>query len=162
MDEFASRQYPVKEHMGFQKRMWVVERIGWGVLAAVALLGLTGLFGSGWLSQGLAAGDGLSIDYERFERTTRLSDFSFHFPPGAAERTLHLNGAFQRNYEISRIEPQPLRSSAAPDGFAMTFALPPAGGTVILRAHARGYGLQHITARADDRPPLSFSIMIYP
>src|SRR5215475_8161443 len=29
MDELASRQYPVHEHMAFQRRMWIVQRIGW-------------------------------------------------------------------------------------------------------------------------------------
>jgi len=162
MDEFASRQYPVKEHMRFQRRMWVVERIGWSVLAAIALLGLTGLFGNGWLSRGNAAGNGLSVEYERFERATRLSGFAFHFPPGGAERTLHLNRAFQRNYEISRIQPEPTRNQAEPDGLSLTFALPPEGGTVMLWAHARGYGIQHIIARSDNEPPLSFSILVYP
>lgn len=162
MDEFASRQYPVKEHMRFQRRMWVVERICWGVLAAIALLGLTGLFGTGWLSRGKAAGDDLSIEYERFERSTRLSGFAFHFPPGANERTLHLNRVFQKNYEISRIQPEPKSSQAGPDGFSLTFALPPEGGTVMLWAHARGYGVSRIEARADNGPPLPFSIMVYP
>jgi hypothetical protein len=45
MDELASREYPVREHMGFQRRMWVIERIGWLVLAAITLLALLGLFG---------------------------------------------------------------------------------------------------------------------
>jgi len=162
MDEFASRHYPVKEHMRFQRRMWVVERVGWGVLGLIAVLGLTGLFGSGWLSRGTAAGNGLSIEYERFERATRLSAFAFHFAPGATERTLHLNRGFQKNYQISRIEPEPTRSQAEPDGFSLTFALPPEGGSVVLWAHARGYGIQRITARSDRAPPLSFSTMIYP
>ena len=29
MDELASRKYPVREHMGFQRRLWTIERIGW-------------------------------------------------------------------------------------------------------------------------------------
>ena len=111
MDEFASRDYPVKEHMGFQRRMWVVERTGWTVLAVIALLGLTGLFGSGWLSEATASNTALSVDYERFERATRLAQFTFHFAPGAAgERHLRLNAAFRKNFETSTVQPAPARS----------------------------------------------------
>lgn len=162
MDEFASRHYPVQEHMRFQRRMWAVERVGWSLLAAVALLGLTGLFGNGWLSQGSIAGTGLSVEYERFERATRLSAFAFHFPPGEGERRLHLNRAFQQNFEISRIQPEPVRGQAEGDGFSLTFPMPTGGGTVMLWAHARGYGITRIAARAGETPPLTFSIMIYP
>ena len=44
MDEFASRHYPVQENMRFQKRSWIVERLGWLVLLAIAVVGLSGVF----------------------------------------------------------------------------------------------------------------------
>lgn len=50
MDERDSLHYPVREHMRFQRRFWVVERIGWMVLAAIPLLALTGVFADGALS----------------------------------------------------------------------------------------------------------------
>ena len=50
MDEFASRLYPVREDMRFQRRSWMVERAGWLVLTAIALAALTGVFGNGPLS----------------------------------------------------------------------------------------------------------------
>lgn len=162
MEEFASRQYPVQEHMRFQRRMWVAERIGWAVFVGLALLALTGLFGSGFLSKGRVAGSGLSVEYERFERATRLSEFAFHFHPGEGERTLHLNRVFQKNFEITRVQPKPVRSQAGSDGFSLTFAVPASGGTVMLWAHARRYGISHIEARAGDAAPLAFSIMVYP
>lgn len=162
MNEFASREYPVKEHMRFQRRMWVVERVGWTVLVLIAALGLAGLFGSGFLSRGKVEGNGLSVTYERFERATRLSEFSFRFGPGQGERTLYLNSAFQKSYEITRIQPEPVRSEADGDGLSLTFAIPSSGGTVILRAHAHSYGISRLETRADDASPLTFSVMIYP
>lgn len=162
MNEFASRDYPVKEHMRFQRRMWVIERAGWAVLVLIAALGLAGLFGSGFLSQGKIEGGSLSVAYERFERASRLSEFSFRFAPGQSERTLHLNGDFQRSYEITRIQPEPVRSEASGEGLSLTFAVPSSGGTVVLRAHARSYGISRIEVGADNAPPLAFSVMIYP
>jgi hypothetical protein len=163
MDEFASRHYPIKEHMGFQRRMWVVERIGWLVLVAIALIALTGLLGNGWLSQATANNGGLSVEYERFARATKLERFIFRFPPGArGERALSLNRVFQENFEIASIEPRPVRSEAGPDGPRMIFAVPSSGGAVTVWAHARGYGISRIEARGGESEPLAFSIMTYP
>jgi hypothetical protein len=162
MDELASRKYPVREDMRFQRRMWVIERIGWLVLAAITLLALLGLFGTGVLSKRTIGAGSLTIEYDRFERATRLSQFTFHFAPSPnGERRLRLNNVFQRNYEISSIQPPPARSSA--DGLDLTFTAPAGSAAdVVIWAHAHSFGMTRIEARADDEPPLTFSIMVYP
>jgi hypothetical protein len=162
MDEFASRTYPVKEHMRFQRRMWIVERVGWGVLAGVAALALTGLFGVGWLSKANATGGGLTVQYERFQRATKVAEFTFRFDAGDGERRLVLDRTFQANYEISSIQPEPLRSEAGLDGMTFTFATGASGGTVSLWAHPRSYGISRIEARSGDAAPAAFSVMVYP
>lgn len=162
MDEFASRRYPIHEHMRFQRRAWLVERIGWGLLTALALAGLAGLFGTGWLSKNTLNGGALSVEYERFERRTRIAAWHFHFPPGESERSLHLNRTFQKNFEVTGVQPQALRSEADGNGLRMTFAVPASGGTVTMWLHPRDYGIFNIEARAGDGAPLSFSVLVYP
>jgi hypothetical protein len=162
MDELASRKYPVREHMRFQRRMWVIERIGWVVLAAITLLAFSGLFGTGALSKRNIEAGSLTIEYDRFERASRLSQFTFHFAPSPnGERRLRLNTAFQRNYEISSIQPPPSRTSA--DGLDLTFTAPAGSAAdVVIWAHAHSFGTMQLEARADDEPPLKFSIFVYP
>jgi hypothetical protein len=162
MDELASRKYPVREDMRFQQRMWLIERLGWLVLAAIVLLALLGLFGTGVLSKQSIGAGSLTVEYDRFERATRLSQFPFHFAPSPnGERRLRLNNAFQRNYEISSIQPPPARSSA--DGLDLTFTAPAGIATdVVIWAHPRAYGTIQIEARADDEAPLTLSVFVYP
>jgi hypothetical protein len=162
MDELASRKYPVREHMRFQRRMWVVERVGWVVVAAIVLLALLGLFGTGVLSKRSIEAGSLTVEYDRFERASRLSQFTFHFAPSPnVERRLRLNNAFQRNYEISSIQPPPTRSIA--DGLDLTFTAPAGSAAdVVIWAHAHSFGRTEIEARADNEPPLTFSVMVYP
>jgi hypothetical protein len=162
MDELASRKYPVREHMRFQRRLWVIERIGWLVLALIVLLALLGLFGSGVLSKSSVGAGSLTVDYARFERATRATRFTFHFAASqGGERRLRLNRTFQRDYEIGSIQPPPARSSA--DGIDLTFGVP-AGrpADVVIWAHPHSYGTMHFEARADDEPPLKFSVFVYP
>ena len=164
MDEFASRHYPVQENMRFQKRSWIVERLGWLVLLAIAVVGLSGVFGNGPASWAHVSGRTLAVSYERFQRATRTSSFVFDLGPGGSgERKLHLSAPFQRDFEFTSVQPRPLRSQAGDDGIDLTFAAQPgASGRVMIWAHARSYGLSSITASVDGGPSTAFWIFAYP
>ena len=131
-------------------------------LALITVLALLGLFGTGILSNRSISAGSLTIDYDRFERVTRQAEFSFHFAPSSNdERRLRLNRAFQTNYQIASIQPPPARSSA--DGLDLTFAAPAGSAAdVVIWAHAHSYGTMRLEARADDEPPLKFSVFVYP
>jgi len=164
MDEFASRQYPVREHMVFQRRTWIIQRIGWAILAAVCLTALTGLFGGGILSNRAVQGAAMTIEYERFERATRLAHFGFHFTRTEnKERHLHLSRSFQDKFEITSIQPSPLRSVSTADGLELIFAVAPSvPNQVTIWARPHGYGSVAVEAHADDNPPSNFRVFIYP
>jgi hypothetical protein len=164
MDEFASRQFPIREDMRFQRRSWIVERIGWSAFVLLALIGLSGLFGTGPLSWQKASGGSLSIEYERFQRATRLARYTYEVKPQTEpELRLHLNGAFQRNFEISKIQPEPVRTAAGPDRMDLVF--PASGGDsarVVIWAHPRHYGTSDIAAQIGSEAPVSFWVFVYP
>jgi len=164
MDEVASRQYPVQEHMVFQRRTWIVQRVGWVILAVICLAALTGLFGDGILSNRTVEGAGFTVEYERFERATRLARFVFHFAPSQnSERRLHLGRNFPDKFVIASIQPQPTRSVASAGGLELTFAgAPSVAGQVAVWARPHGYGSIAIEAHADDNPPSTFRVFIYP
>ena len=164
MDEFASRQSPVREDMRFQRRSWIVERAGWAVLVLLALIGLSGAFGIGPLSWQTASGGSLSVEYERFQRITRLARFTLQVgAQSEPELRLHLNNALQQHFEISKIQPEPTRTAAGPDGMDLFFAT---GGTnaarIVIWAHSRRYGVSDITARVGSEAPVSFWVFVYP
>jgi hypothetical protein len=164
MDELASRQYPVQEHTAFQRRMWIVQRIGWMMLGVISLAALFGLFDYGVLSKRTATGTEMSVEYERFERATRLASFVFHFAASAnTERRLHLNRAFQEGFEISSIQPPPLRSSVDADGINLTFAVTPSVvSQIVIWARPHRYSTVGIEARVDDTPPMDLRVFTYP
>lgn len=164
MDEFASRQVPVREDMRFQRRSWIVERIGWSVLVLLALIGVSGAFGTGPLAWQTASSGSLSVEYERFQRATRLAQYTFNVRPQTEpELRLHLSGDFQRNFEISKIQPEPTRSAVGDDGMDLIF---PADGAnaarIVIWAHSRRYGTSEITARAGEEAAVSFWVFVYP
>ena len=60
----------IDEDMEFQRRSWIVQRIGWAIFALVILLAALGLFGDGILSDTKAGQEegALWLEYPRFER----------------------------------------------------------------------------------------------
>ena len=164
MDEAASRTYPVREDMRFQRRSWLIERGGWLALAVIAVLGLSGLLGNGPLSWAHEAAGPLTVSYERFQRATRTSAFVFEVThQGGGEMTLHLGAPFARDFEVSSIQPPPLRSTTGPDGLDFVFAAAGAGKSrVVIWARARSDGLSRVAVAADRGPPGRLDIFVYP
>jgi type II secretory pathway pseudopilin PulG len=164
MDEFASRKFPIREDMRFQRRSWIVERAGWALLVVIALIGLSGAFGIGPLSWQTAKGGSLSVEYERFQRITRLARFTFNARgQSGPELQLHLSDGFQKNFEVSNIQPQPARSTTGPEGIDLSFATNGAdAGRIVIWAHSRHYGVSDITAQLGGEPPVSFWVFVYP
>jgi hypothetical protein len=164
MDEFASRQFPIREDMRYQRRSWIVERAGWTLLVLLALVALSGLFGTGPLSWAKVSGGSLSVEYDRFQRATRVARYTFDFKPQTQpELRLHLSDAFQRNFEISKIQPEAARTSVAPDGMDLFF--PSSVGNaarVVIWANSRHYGTSDITAQVGSEAPVSFWVFVYP
>ena len=76
----------VHEDMRLVRRSWVVQRIGWGVMAALLLAALLGLFGTGPLSRATATAPGgaVTLDYDRFGRYLGPATLLIRVGPGAA------------------------------------------------------------------------------
>jgi len=156
MSEFQSRNYPIKEDMDFQRRSWTVERTGWLILGVIMVAALVGLFGYGPVSKAHLNGNDLKLSYERFQRSTKLATYVFRLGGGSAgERQLTLGPRFQTGYEITSIQPQPLQSTAGPDGLTLKFGATGDNQTVVIWAHPRAYGLVRISvASGNERHPI--------
>jgi hypothetical protein len=164
MREQDSPTYPVREDMRLQAAFWAWERATWVVIAIIILIALTGLFAHGPLSRRTVADGGLSLTYERFQRVTAVARMSAKISvPYGDEASLTLSSAFPESFQISDIEPRPLRSSAGLRGLELMFQAP-AGGelSVVIWAHPRSFGLYDLTAAADPGGRVAFSILVYP
>jgi hypothetical protein len=162
MEEQQSRVYPIQEHMSFQRRSWTIERVGWLVMLGILALALAGLFGGGALSRQTIGQSPLSVEYDRFQRITKLARFTIRLGGSETERRLTLGPAFQSHYEVSDIQPQPLRSSAGADGLDMQFAAGAGELSVVIWAHPRKFGSVKFTVSGAAAQPLELSPFVYP
>jgi hypothetical protein len=164
MREQDSRDYPVLENMRLQNAFWAWERTTWVVLAIIVLIALTGLLAHGPLSERTAADAGLSLTYQRFQRVTALARLTARISvPSGDEASLTLSPVFADNFQISDIEPRPLRSTAGPGGLEFVFHAPAAGElSLVIWAHPRSFGFFDLFAAAGPGDRVAFSILVYP
>jgi hypothetical protein len=160
MQESRSRDYPIQENMEFQRASWVVERAGWAVLTLLLIAALAGLFGHGWLSKQTIADGNLRVEFERFQRVTKVTPYIISLK-GGGEPKLTLGRAFQTSYEVIDMEPQPIRSSASANGIELQFA--PMGDNLraVIWARPRSFGRMHFSL-ASGGETLTVRAFIYP
>jgi hypothetical protein len=75
----------IEAQLGFQRRFWVAERIGWLIMVGLLLAALLGLLGAGGLL-GTAERqvEGVSVTWARFQRLGRAAPLHITLPPGVS------------------------------------------------------------------------------
>lgn len=127
----------IKEDRGFERRIWTVERAGWGVMGAIVVAALLGLFGSGPLS-GASTGEEngpIWIEYDRFARYQAPARLRIHLGAGTAhdhEVAVSIARAYLDQLEVKAITPAPVRVESGSDRYLYVFrVLEPALPTAV-------------------------------
>ena len=172
--EMAAREHgselQISEDMDYQRRTWLVERVGWIVLGAVLIAALLGLFGGGGLVASAELetdGGALAMQYDRFWRVDspmRLRVVAR--PPADSDSTLRvwLSRDYVEALSLTTTTPQPDHVAAAADRYAFEFSLtdPGEAATIVFDVEVRGPGRLHGEIGVEGGESASFSQLIYP
>ncbi|MNJ28913.1 hypothetical protein D3C77_234680 [compost metagenome] len=140
-DEQASRQYPIKENMPLQRRVWRFERIGWYVLLLIVSVALAGAFGNGPLSRGevVSQDERIRVSYQRLSRSGTRDNLQITVRAAPSEQvTLILGGALFREASIETMQPQPEEAASQRGDIALH-----------LGADAEGLATLYLVLRTD-------------
>lgn len=109
-EDFRSREFPVREDMAYQLKVWRFERVGWYGLVLLVILTLLGLFSRGPLSsRDVQSLDGrLGVKYELFHRNGSNNAMIIHLKgqPGAVLE-VELGGDWLEGFDVQALQPQP-------------------------------------------------------
>lgn len=116
----------VSHDFDYQRREWVVQRLGWAAMGLVVLGGLLGVFGEGPLSKATTfSPDGLvRVEYDRFLQYHNPCSLRVIVEGGVAEQgvvRLWLGRDYVDRLEIQQVAPEPTFMEAAPDGHVFVF-----------------------------------------
>ena len=139
--DLQSRNYPVRENMAYQLRIWRFERCGWYVLVLLMVLGLLGVFSRGVISsREVRSDDGhLRAEYEMFHRngSTNAMKISLSGKPDATLE-VDIGGELLEGFSVETLQPQPLRSRNSGQGMRLW-----------LQADGQGQATLYLTLRGD-------------
>lgn len=139
--DLHSRQFPIREDMAFQMKVWRFERVGWYLLVLCMLLGLLGLFSRGVISsQDARSDDGkVRVEYEMFHRngSTNPMKISVRATPESTVE-LEIAGELLDGFSIETMQPMPQRMRSSGQGMRLW-----------LQADAQGQASVYLTLRGD-------------
>jgi hypothetical protein len=137
----TSLRQAVGEDPAFQRRIWLVQRCAWVVMAFVILLALLGGFGRGPFSarEAISPDGRLRVRYEAVLRQDSTTRWHIALPPGAAAFTIRSEAL--RDIEVVNSEPPLPRQARDASSARMELAPGPAGGLVSLTLHPARPGL---------------------
>lgn len=164
--DLKSRDYPIRENMPYQLKVWRLERFGWYLLVLLMLSGLIGLFSRGLLStREVSSQDGqIVVEYEMFHRngSTNRMKVQVSGRPGA-QLDLDFSGEMLEGFSIESLRPEPLRSSSLSEGLRLVVQTDNHGlATVYLTL--RGDGLGSFRSRVSTQASAGVTLdqFIYP
>jgi hypothetical protein len=139
--DLQSRDYPIREDMSYQIKIWRFERFGWYVLVLLMVLGLIGLFSRGLLSsRDVHSADGnIRVEYEMFHRNGSMNSMKVSVS-GKPETQieLDLSGEMLEGFSIESLQPEPLRSRSLSQGMRLW-----------VQADNQGQAALYLTLRGD-------------
>jgi hypothetical protein len=132
----------IEQGIGFQRRVWRAERIGWALMLAAVVAALGGLFGGGGpLARGQAREGGLEADWPRMARLGAGAPIRVTLPPepGAREAELRLPADFAASWRVREIAPAPLEAEGGAAAFVLRLRRDAAGhAAVAIEAEPEG------------------------
>lgn len=158
----------VDQDMGFQRRMWTIQRVGWGVVALILVAGMLGVFGEGPLSDASArAGDALEVRYGRIERHRSPSTMSVWVSTDLAQSgkvEVWLDREFADRLRIESVTPEPesVETSATRVTYMFEVDDHQSRAVISFGTDQQGMGLQRGAVGVGEGPSVSFRQLVLP
>jgi hypothetical protein len=159
----------IAEDLDYQKRSWIVQRVGWVVMGLLALSGLLGVFGPGLLGETKVGkpSDLLWIEYERFERFQSPGQLRVHLEPGAEKADqvrIRLSRDYVEQVQLQQVTPDPIRVEAKGDHLVYVFQTAKLDQTTAVTFYFQPQQIGPISGSVglETKPALGFSQFIYP
>jgi hypothetical protein len=158
----------INEDLGFQRRMWAFQRVGWAVLVLVVMAALFGLLGPGLLSISATVGsEGVALSVEEYEQVLRYrkpTTLRLGMGAGAGEARVWLDRKYLEGFQVQKVTPEPDSVEAGPDRLTYVFDVAELSEptSVTFDLQPQKTGLLKGRVGLDDGEQLSFSQFVYP
>ncbi len=158
----------ISQDLDFQRRMWAVERVGWGVMALTALAALLGLFGPGLFNNATVGSKEapLWVEYKRFGRFQAPTTLRIHLRPDVGRDgkvRVSLNLDYLNGVQIQQVTPQPQIVEAGSKQLTYVFQVTEPNQPMAVTFHLQTQQIGLLSGQVGlSKHELRFSQFIYP
>lgn len=159
----------LEQDLRFQRRQWIAQRIGWGILWALMAAALAGLLGRGPLSKRTAVDPSgtIAVEYDRFQRERAKSELHLTISPAAVRDgrvQIWIDDAYLRRVQIDTISPPPVAVRMEGTRQVYAFAVEPSATPVRISLHYEHQSVGSLDGRVGiaGGPEVSLSQFVYP
>jgi hypothetical protein len=142
-----ARSLQLPEDKAFQRRSWIVQRIGWIVMAVLLGLAALGVFSNGAFSRTTVSSPSgaIAVRYQWSLRLGATDTMYVEIRDGSRATEVILNPAFLDALRLETIHPAPRMSSAEPDGTHLLFDTPKGRGRIVMSVRPDAIGFADAT-----------------
>lgn len=164
----APAGFDLSQNLRFQRRSWIVQRVGRALMALAVLAALLGLLGPGPLSKASAGEEErLEVEYDRFLRQQGENRLTVKLGPGSApgeEARVWLDARYMQDNELQAVVPEPERVEATEERVVLVFALarPGAGLEAVVDLQPRAIGPVRGAIGVAGGPTARIAQFVYP
>ena len=125
----------IEQDLSFEKREWIVQWIGRGLMALIILGALLGFFGAGpfSLSEVRDPSGDLAVTYEHFGRRGATTNLVVELSPQATsggEAVVLFSTEYMDKFQLDTVTPAPDQVTLTDDGYEYTFLVGDQQGSV--------------------------------
>ncbi len=157
----------IGQDLDFQRKEWRVQRIGWVVMALIALAAVLGMTGSGLLARATVAEGPLQLEYSRFDRFAAPTTLEVRIDADAiaGDRVeLRVDRTYVQSAQIQRVLPEPEEVLSDGDGLIYVFGVLAPGQpvTITFDLEHSTFGQKSSWIALANEPRLDFSQVVFP
>ena len=159
----------IAQDIDFQRAEWRAQRIGWVVMALLALAALAGLMGNGVLARATAGApaDPIRLEYARFDRMQSPSSLQVEIAGEAVsgeQVELLVDWDYLQGVTIEKVVPEPEAVRGAADDLVYVFAVDEPGQPLRVSFDLRhtDFGAKSGRVALPDGPAIEFGQLVYP
>lgn len=159
----------IGQDIDFQRKEWRAQRIGWVVMALIALAALAGLMGNGVLARATAGdpADPIRLEYARFDRLQSPSSLQVEIAGEAVageQVELLVDREYLQGVQIEKVVPEPEAVRGAADDLVYVFAVDEPGQPLTVSFDLRHieFGAKSGRVAAPNGQTIEFGQFVYP
>jgi hypothetical protein len=159
----------IAQNLGFQRKEWRVQRIGWVVMALLILASLLGLTGRGVLARASIGDTGsrLQLTYSRFDRLEAPTTLDLQIAGDAVtgeQVELSVDRDYLQSVHVEQVVPEPEEVRSAGNRLTYVFGVdePEQPMTITFDLRHTSFGPKSGEVGLADEPALDFGQFVFP